>query len=58
MGAYTMMFSTCFIIAPVLGTYILDNYGFSTLWWSIGSLNILSVVGFQLVKKLKLETTS
>jgi MFS family permease len=58
MGAYTMMFSTSFIIAPVMGTYILDNYGFTILWSFIGSLSILSVFGFHLLKKLKLETTS
>ncbi|HMQ06413.1 MAG TPA: MFS transporter [Saprospiraceae bacterium] len=46
MGLYTMMFSVSFILAPLFGTQILDRFGFDTLWLTIGSLNVLSVIGF------------
>jgi MFS family permease len=52
MGAYTMMFSIAFFIAPILGTRILDSYGFTTLWYVIGGLNVISVMGFLLLKNL------
>lgn len=55
MGLYTMMFSTCFIIAPILGTNLLDKFGFEYLWWFIGILNMLSVLGFIWIKRLGLE---
>jgi predicted MFS family arabinose efflux permease len=55
MGLYTMMFSTCFIIAPILGTTILDKFGFTYLWWFIGTLNMLSVIGFIWIKRLGIE---
>ena len=52
MGAYTMMFSMAFLIAPILGTQILDAYGFNVLWITMLILNFASVIGFILIKNL------
>lgn len=50
MGAYTMMFSLAFLIAPILGTQILDAYGFEVLWYSMAGMNVISVLGFLLIR--------
>lgn len=50
MGAYTMMFSLAFLIAPILGTQILNAYGFEVLWYSMAGMNLLSVIGFLLIR--------
>ncbi len=51
MGLYTMIFAASFILAPLFGTNILDQYGFTVLWILTGSLNLLSVIGFYWIRK-------
>ena len=51
MGLYTMMFSCAFFIAPIVGTRVLDAYGFDTLWYTMAVLNFISVMGFLWINK-------
>ena len=51
MGFWAMMFSSTFIIAPILGTRLVESFGFFTTWFVIAALNFLSVPGFIWVEK-------
>lgn len=51
MGFWAMMFSSTFIIAPVLGTRLVENFGFTTTWFVIAALSFISVPGFRAVQK-------
>ncbi|MFK7807579.1 MAG: MFS transporter [Saprospiraceae bacterium] len=50
MGLYSMGFSIAFIIAPLLGMWIAESFGFSILWWSMTGLGLVGVFGFVLTK--------
>ncbi len=51
MGFWAMMFSSTFIIAPILGTRLVESVGFFTTWFLIAGLNFLSIPGFIWVEK-------
>ena len=46
MGFWAMMFSCTFIIAPVLGTRLVDHYGFTITWFIVAGLSFISMPGF------------
>jgi MFS family permease len=48
-GIYSTAWSAAFIIAPMLGTGIVTHFGFDVLWWSMGLLSILTLIGFWLI---------
>jgi predicted MFS family arabinose efflux permease len=48
MGLYTLSYSVGFVLAPFLGTTIIDHYGFETLWWLVGVFAIFTAFGFYL----------
>lgn len=50
MGLYTMAFSTAFIIAPLLGTWIAERYGFTSLWYVMFAMSAAACVGFALLR--------
>jgi predicted MFS family arabinose efflux permease len=50
MGLVSMMFALTFIIAPVIGTYLVDEFGFTTLWLVMGFLGMASIIGFSLMR--------
>lgn len=50
MGLYSMAFSIAFIIAPSLGLYVAEAYGFPVLWWGMTGLGAISVLGFVYTK--------
>lgn len=45
-GLYTLAFSAAFILAPFLGTRIIADHGFTTLWWAAGLLSLPTAIGF------------
>ncbi len=45
MGLYASMFSLSFIFAPIIGTWLAENYGFDTLWYVTGGLSLLAAFG-------------
>ncbi len=49
MGLYSMSFSLAFIIAPTLGAYIVEQYSFEVLWYAVGLLSGLSIIGFMMI---------
>ncbi len=51
MGLWSMMFSVTFIIAPVLGTFLVDRVGFQMTWYAMAGLSLLSLPGFLWVKQ-------
>lgn len=54
MGLYASTFSISFIFAPIIGTWLAENYGFDVLWAVTGGLSILAAFGiWQLKDKLK-----
>ncbi|MBK8503194.1 MAG: MFS transporter [Saprospiraceae bacterium] len=46
MGFWAMMFSSTFIIAPILGTRLVEYFGFYNTWFIIAALNFISMPGF------------
>ena len=51
MGLYTMSFSVALILAPYLGSRIISNFGFETLWWGTGIIAFLITFGFYFVTR-------
>ena len=53
-GLYSISYSVAHIIAPFLGTSIIAQYGFGTLWWSTGLLALFTGAGmFFLIRKMQ-----
>jgi len=52
MGLTSMSFSLALIIAPVAGTYLLDAYGFQTMFFVMFVINIVGVAGYFLSRKV------
>ncbi len=50
-GLYTMAWSVAHILAPSIGTFTADHYGFAILWWFLGALGLVTSIGFYLLKK-------
>ncbi len=51
MGFWAMMFSSTFIIAPIVGTRLVESIGFSSTWIVMFFLSMVSIPGFIWVKK-------
>lgn len=51
MAFYTMTWSVANIIAPLLGTQVIDAWGFGALWVLLGVLAAMSWVGFLVLEK-------
>ena len=51
MGLWAMMFSTTFILAPVLGTQLVNSIGFTYTWYVMAGISLLSVPGFLWVQQ-------
>jgi predicted MFS family arabinose efflux permease len=52
---YTMAWSVAQVLAPTLGGYIITMGGFSTLWWILGALCLISSIGFRILYKHKFK---
>lgn len=52
MAYYTMSFAVTTILAPLLGLYIAEHYGFQTLWHVIGGIAFVSAIGFYWAGKM------
>jgi len=46
MGAYTLAFSTAFVIGPIAGTAVYQNVGPQYLWYGIGAVGIVLALAF------------
>jgi predicted MFS family arabinose efflux permease len=54
-GLYTISWSIAQVTGPWSGSYIADTYGFTVLWWIIGGLLLLIVIGYRLLHKFLLR---
>ena len=49
MGMYAFSFAAAFVTAPYVGTQIISNFGFTTLWWTMGAFSVITAVAFYAV---------
>lgn len=49
LGLYSFSYAAAFILAPYLGTQLVARFGFSTLWWVLGIISVLTALGFFLL---------
>jgi len=47
MGAYSLAFATAFVVSPLVGSWVYENFGPSMLWYGIGSVGLLLLAGFR-----------
>jgi hypothetical protein len=40
-----------FQLAPILGTFIISQYSYETLWWTSGIASVLTGIGFWFTTK-------
>ncbi len=45
-GMYTMAWSIAHVVGSSSGTFMADRLGFTTLWWTIFAISLLSATGF------------
>ena len=50
-GLFTMAWSVAHILAPTIGTFTADHYGFAVLWWILGGLGLVTSIGFYALRK-------
>ena len=43
---YTMAWSAAQFLGPMLGAGVADKEGFTTLWWIIGGISLMTALGF------------
>jgi predicted MFS family arabinose efflux permease len=53
MGLYTLSFSVAHVIAPFIGSRIIEHYGYTSLWWFVGLAAIILSLGFALLVRIK-----
>lgn len=50
---YTMAWSAAQCLGPLLGAQVADHYGFTLLWWIVGTLALLAAFGFWRLDKVQ-----
>jgi predicted MFS family arabinose efflux permease len=59
MGLYTMSFSVAFVVAPIVGTRVLEHLGGAALWYGIGALGpLLGLGGLLLAPAFRVRESS
>ena len=53
MGMYSFAYSAAFVLAPAIGTRVVDHWNFATLWWVCGAISLGTAAGFLLLLKKK-----
>jgi len=51
-GLYTMAWSIAQVAAPTIGGVIILHHGFSSLWWLLGGVCLLSSIGFMVLYRV------
>lgn len=51
LGMYSVGYSVAFIVAPAIGTFLIDEYGYFTLWTAMGVFSLM--VAFGMTKNMK-----
>lgn len=50
-GLYTVAFSCATILAPTLGAFGVEHFGFRDWWWAVGGISLLTFFGFRWMLK-------
>jgi predicted MFS family arabinose efflux permease len=50
-GIYSTAWSTAFVLSPLIGTNIVDHFGFETLWYSMSAFSVLTLIGMWFIVK-------
>jgi MFS family permease len=46
MGLFNLAFATAFVVAPLAGTWVYENFGSDVLWYGCGVLGVVTWVGY------------
>lgn len=46
MGMYSFAYAVGHVLSPILSTYIIDHYGYDSLWWLSGIASVFVGIGF------------
>lgn len=57
-GLFTIAWSTAQVLGPGTGSQIADNFGFNALWWFVGFVSIISILGYRWLLKKELATAA
>lgn len=49
MGMLNLSFSSAFVVAPIVGTWIYEDFGARTLWYACGAMGFLLWAGFHAI---------
>lgn len=49
MGMYSLAYSSALVVAPFIGTRIIEAAGYRELWWFVGVAGVLLGAGFYMV---------
>jgi MFS family permease len=49
-GYYTMAWSLAQVVGPPGGTWIAENWGFSSLWWIVAIICLITAILFRVIK--------
>ena len=55
MGLYTIAYAIAHVISPILGAFIISNYGFNFLWWGTGIVSVIIAFGFLHITKPEIK---
>lgn len=53
MALYAMSWSTALILAPVIGSQIIEHWGYPVLWMVVSGFGLLSYFGFRYLEKIE-----
>ena len=48
-GLYTVAWSAAQIAGPAIGAQVAEHWGFSTLWWAVGGMSVITSLGFRFI---------
>ena len=51
-GLYTIAWASAQIIGPGTGGFVAEHYGFAALWWSVGVVCLVTILGFRWIQTL------
>ena len=51
MALYSMSWSVALILAPIIGTQLIEGFGYNGLWISVGLIGCISLLGFMYLER-------
>lgn len=53
-GLYTVAWASAQVLGPSTGAVVAQRYGFDTLWWFLGGICVLTLIGFRYLQRREL----